>query len=103
MPGGPDPDSLTIAVRVRPGASRTRVGGRYDGPYGPALLVAVTEPPVDGRATEAVVRAVAQALGLRTREVRLRTGTTGRDKLLAVADPPDDLLARLAALRDVPP
>jgi uncharacterized protein len=103
MPGGSDPDPLTIAVRVRPGASRTRVGGRYDGPYGPALLVAVTAPPVDGRATEAVVRAVAQALGLRTRDVALRTGTTSRDKLLAVADPPDDLPARVAALRDVPP
>lgn len=101
MPGGSDSTSSTIAVRVRPGASRTRVGGRYDGPYGPALLVAVDAPPVDGRATEAVVRAVARALGLRTRDVTLRTGSTSRDKLLAVADPPDDLPDRVAALRDV--
>src|SRR2546421_13045766 len=100
MPGGPDPDSLTIAVRVRPGASRTRVGGRYDGPYGPALLVSVTAPPVDGRATEAVLRAVADALGLRTRDVALRAGTASRDKLLAVADPAPELAARVVALRD---
>ena len=42
-------------VRVRPGASRTAVGGRYDGPLGPALVVAVTAPAVDGRATEAAL------------------------------------------------
>lgn len=99
MPGGSDP-TLTIPVRVRPGASRTRVGGRYDGPYGPALLVAVTARPVDGRATEAVLRAVAEALGVRARDVTLRSGTASRDKLLAVADPPPDLGSRVAALRD---
>jgi len=30
------------------------VGGRYDGPHGPALIVAVAAPAVDGKATEAV-------------------------------------------------
>ncbi len=90
----------TIAVRVRPGASRIRVGGRYDGPYGPALVVAVTAPPVDGRATAAVLQAVAAALGVRSRDLSVRSGGTGRDKVLAVATPPTDLPQRLAALRD---
>jgi uncharacterized protein YggU (UPF0235/DUF167 family) len=85
---------------VRPGASRTRVGGRYDGPYGPALVVAVTAPPVDGRATEAVLRAVADALDLRPRDITLRSGTTSRDKLLAVTSTDPDLPARVARLRD---
>jgi uncharacterized protein len=100
MPAGSDPTAFTIPVRVRQGASRTRVGGRYEGPYGPALLVAVTAPPVDGRATGAVLRAVAEALGVRPRDVTLRSGTASRDKLLAVADPPPDLGSRVAALRD---
>jgi uncharacterized protein len=103
MPGGSEPAPFPLPVRVRPGASRTRVGGRYDGPYGPALVVLVTAPPVGGRATEAVLRAVADALGLRPREVALRAGTTGRDKLLVVAVPPVDLAERVAALRDGPP
>ena len=103
MPGASDRAPFTFPVRVKPGASGTRVGGRYEGPYGPALIVAVTAPPVEGRATEAVLRAVADALGLRTRDVTLRAGTTGRDKLLAVADPGPDLAARLAALRDTKP
>lgn len=91
-----------VAVRVRPSASRARVGGRYDGALGPALVVAVTEPAVDGRATEAVLRAVAAALGVRRAEVSLRSGQSGRDKLLAVAAPADvaTIGARVADLRD---
>jgi uncharacterized protein len=96
-------DAVTIAVRVKPGASRSGVGGRHDGPYGPALVVAVTEPAVDGRATEAVLRAAAAALGLRRRDVGLRAGQTARDKLITVADPPADLDLRVRALRDGPP
>ena len=93
---------VTIAVRVKPGASRARVGGRHDGPYGPALVVAVTAPAVDGRATEAAIRAIAVALGVRRATITLRTGTTSRDKLFDVADPPAGLDAKLRALRDGP-
>lgn len=76
------------------------MGGRHDGPYGAALIVAVTAPAVDGRATEAVIRVVAQALGLRASAVTLRTGATSRDKLLQVSDPPAELAERLQTLRD---
>jgi uncharacterized protein len=93
----------TIAVRVKPGASRLRVGGRYDGPNGPALVVAVTAPPVDGRATAAVLRALADALGIRAATVSLRTGASSRDKVIAVTDAPPDLADRVARLRDTPP
>jgi hypothetical protein len=93
---------LTFVVRVKPGASRTRVGGRYDGARGPALVVAVTARAVDGAATGAVLAAVAEALGVRRAAVRLRSGRTSRDKVLAVEDPPVDLTARLAMLRDGP-
>jgi uncharacterized protein YggU (UPF0235/DUF167 family) len=91
----------TIAVRVKPGASRARVGGRHDGPYGPALVVAVTAPAVDGRATEAARRAVADALRVRPSALRLRSGSASRDKLFTIEDPPRDLEARLQALRDM--
>jgi uncharacterized protein YggU (UPF0235/DUF167 family) len=90
---------VTLAIRVRPGSSRTAVGGRYDGPYGPALVVAVQAPAVDGRATEAAVRAVADALGVKPRAVRVKAGQTSRDKLLEIADPPRDLAQRVETLR----
>lgn len=99
MVRSPAPPEATVAVRVRPRASRTAVGGAYDGPAGPALVVAVQEPAVDGRATAAVLEAVAAALGLPRARVRLRSGDRSRDKLLTIVDPPTDLAQRLAALR----
>ncbi|WP_328467125.1 DUF167 domain-containing protein [Actinoplanes sp. NBC_00393] len=90
----------SVPVRVRPGAGRTRVGGRYDGPHGPALIVAVGAPAVDGKATEAVRRALADALGVRPAHVALRIGVTSRDKVFTVSAPPDQWTGRLAELRD---
>jgi len=72
----------------------------YPGPHGPALLVAVQEPAVDGRATKAVLEGVARALGLSRSQVLLRTGERSRDKLLTIVDPPADLERRLSALRE---
>ena len=103
-PSGPAPGAaVRVAVRVRPGASRTRVGGRYGEPddAGVApLVVAVSARAADGAATEAVLRAVADALGVRPRQVVLVRGATTRDKLLEVLDPPSDLRARLDRLLD---
>jgi uncharacterized protein YggU (UPF0235/DUF167 family) len=78
------------------------VGGRYDGPNGPALIAAVQSPAVNGRATEAARRAIADALGLPASAVQLRTGAAARDKLFTVLDPPADLTERINALRDGP-
>ncbi|QLQ37014.1 DUF167 domain-containing protein [Micromonospora robiginosa] len=91
---------LTVAVRVKPGASRARVGGRFDGPYGPALVVAVHAPAVDGRATEAARRALADALGVRPAAVSLRSGAASRDKLFHIERPADGLPEALRRLRD---
>ena len=90
----------SIPVRVKPGASRTRVGGRHDGPHGPALIVAVTAPAVDGRATEAARRALAEALGVRPAAVTLKLGATSRDKVFTVESP--DAGRHAADLRDRP-
>ncbi|BCB73907.1 hypothetical protein GCM10022251_12740 [Phytohabitans flavus] len=96
------PESLVVPVRVKPGAARARVGGRYDGPYGSALVIAVNAPPVDGRATEAARRALAAALGVRPAQVALRSGAASRDKLFEVSGTADpaDLAGRLDALRE---
>jgi uncharacterized protein len=95
----PESRVLSVAVRVRPGAGRTRVGGRYEGPHGSALVVAVGAAPVDGKATEAARRALADALGVRAGDVALRIGATSRDKVFTAPDG-DGVRARLAALLD---
>jgi uncharacterized protein YggU (UPF0235/DUF167 family) len=89
---------MRIAVRVRPGSSRERVGGRYDGPSGPALVVAVTAPAIDGRATAAVLEAVAKAFGVRRRAVLLVSGPASRDKVLDVDADEQAVSRRLAEL-----
>jgi uncharacterized protein len=65
-----------LAVRAQPGAKRTGVVGEHNG----ALKVAVTAPPTDGRANEALTEALAAALGVRRGQVELLSGQTGRDK-----------------------
>ncbi|MDI2126200.1 DUF167 domain-containing protein [Yinghuangia seranimata] len=84
-----------IAIRVKPGASRTAVGGTH----GEALVVAVAARAVDGKATEAALRALADALGVRRRRLTLVTGATSRDKVVELAEPPADLDAVLTRLR----
>lgn len=86
--------SARFAVRVQPGASRTAVGGRR----GDALVVRVTARAVDGAANRAALTAVAEALEVRPRQVLLVHGSSHRDKLLEVVDPPEDLADRLATL-----
>ncbi|GAA4717123.1 DUF167 domain-containing protein [Phytohabitans rumicis] len=93
------PISLSVPVRVKPGSARARVGGRHDGPYGAALIVAVNAPAVDGRATEAARRALAEALGVRPAHVTLRAGAASRDKLFVVTGAAD-LPSRLALIMD---
>lgn len=72
---------VRVAIRVRPGAARAKVGGSY----GDALVVKVTARAVEGKATEAALRALAEALGVRRRDVHLVSGATSRDKVVEVA------------------
>ena len=93
---------MRITVRVRPGASRTAVGGRYgeSGGEQPVLVVAVVQRAVEGAATAAVLGAVATAFGVRARDVRLVTGERSRTKVLDIDPAPPGAVARLAELLD---
>jgi len=85
---------MRVTVRVQPGSARPGVGGEHDG----ALVVRVSAPAVDGRATEAALRAIAAAFGVRRRAVTLIAGAASRTKIVEVAgaDPVD--LDRLLSL-----
>lgn len=90
--------SLRFAVRVKPGAKRDAVGGAWQGAHGTALVVAVSAPAVDGKATDAVRKAVAAALGVRANDVTVVRGHRSRDKVLELDPAPDDAADRLAEL-----
>jgi uncharacterized protein YggU (UPF0235/DUF167 family) len=83
---------VRVTIRVKPGSAWTEVGGRH----GDALVVAVSARAVDGKATEAALRALADAFDVRRRAVILVTGATSRDKVVDI----DGDNAALAARRD---
>jgi uncharacterized protein len=58
----------------------------------------VTARPVDGKATEAALRAIADAFGVRRAAVRLVTGATSRDKVVHIDGEAAELARRHAAL-----
>lgn len=85
---------MRVAIRVKPGATRTVVGGRR----GDALVVSVTARAVDGKATEAALRAVAEAFDVRRRDITLVTGAASRDKVVEIDAQAADVTSRRDAL-----
>ncbi|HZC73787.1 MAG TPA: DUF167 domain-containing protein [Jatrophihabitans sp.] len=88
-------DELRVAIRVRPGAAREAVGGRYGTDQ---LVVAVTARAADGAANRAVIAAVAGAFGVRPADVGIVTGRTARSKLIVIGGAREALQGRLDAL-----
>jgi uncharacterized protein YggU (UPF0235/DUF167 family) len=85
---------MRFEVRVRPGASRTRVGGEHDG----ALVVRVAERAVDGKATGAALAALATAFGVRPRAATLVSGPTSRSKVVEIDGATAERLEQLKQL-----
>ena len=88
-------EGLLLPVRAQPGARRNGVQGEQAG----ALKVAVTAPPQDGRANEALAEVLRAALGLKRSQLELVGGATSRDKRFLVRGlARAELERRLAAL-----
>jgi uncharacterized protein (TIGR00251 family) len=76
----PRADAATLRVRVQPRASRDAIlGFRED-----VLRLAVTAPPVEGEANEAVRRLLARALRVAPSTVTVVGGERSRDKLIRI-------------------
>ncbi len=69
-------EGCVLPIRAQPGARRAGVQGEQAG----ALKVAVTAPPQDGRANQALVEELRKALGVKRSQVELVGGQTSRDK-----------------------
>jgi uncharacterized protein (TIGR00251 family) len=54
------------------------------GLHGDRLKIRIAAPALDGRANEALVALVAEALGVPKRSVRVAAGERSRDKLITV-------------------
>ncbi|AWN38166.1 DUF167 domain-containing protein [Methylobacterium radiodurans] len=103
LPYAADGQGLRLAVRVTPRGGRAAIGGLVRNAEGrPSLAVRLAAPPVDGAANAALVRFLAEALGLRRSDVRILSGATGRQKVLQLSGDAQALAERLDALLRAP-
>ena len=72
---------VTFAVRVQPRAKRNAVIGEV----GEAVKIALTAPPVEGRANDACVEFLAELFGVARTAVSIISGATSRNKVVRVA------------------
>jgi uncharacterized protein (TIGR00251 family) len=74
------PTGVRLLVHVQPRARRTEVVGRH----GDAIRIRLAAPPVDGAANEALLRFLADRLGVARPAVTLLSGQTSRSKRVEV-------------------
>lgn len=72
---------ITLTLHIQPGAKKTEFAGLH----GDALKIRLAAPPVDGKANEALIRFVADTLGLAKSAVILKSGQTSRRKVLEIS------------------
>ena len=91
-------DGVRLALRLTPRASRNGVDGIADDAEGrPVLRLRLVAPPVEGAANEALIAYLAKMLSLRKADITIRSGETGRIKILHLAGDSGAVLQKLDA------
>ena len=72
---------VSFAVKVHPRAKRNAITGEV----GDALKVALTAPPVDGRANQACIEFFAKLLKVPRSSVSIASGQSSQNKVIRVA------------------
>ena len=72
----------TLTVKVKPNSRVIALESQADGTW----IAMVKAPPVDGRANEALIELVAAHFGLRKAQVVIRSGASGRLKLVQILE-----------------
>ena len=75
---------LILTVRVLPNARRSNFDGLWNGTH---LKIALSAPPVDGKANEALIDFLSDFFHLRKSAISLLSGQTGRIKRLSLSFP----------------
>jgi uncharacterized protein (TIGR00251 family) len=75
------PGGASFAVKVQPRARKNAITGELDG----VLKLALTAPPLDGKANQACIEFLANLLGVSRSSVTIASGETNRRKVIRVA------------------
>jgi uncharacterized protein (TIGR00251 family) len=70
----------TLRIKVKPNARASSLQQAADGSW----LAQLTSPPVDGKANEELIALVARQFGCRKADVSIRSGASGRLKLVRI-------------------
>lgn len=90
------PDGVQLALRLTPRAARNGVDGIVSDADGrPMLKLRLVAPPVEGAANEALIAFLAKKLSLRKADIAIRSGETGRVKILHLAGDSAAILRKL--------
>lgn len=80
---------------IQPGAKKSAVTGLH----GDALKIRLAAPPVEGKANQALILFLSDALGIPKNAVELVTGETNRNKRVVIHGlAAEDIASRLLAL-----
>jgi len=89
---------VRLALRLTPRASRNGVDGVTADVEGrPLLKLRLVAPPVEGAANQALIAFLAKTLSLRKADITIRSGETGRVKILHLAGDSAAILQKLDA------
>lgn len=91
------PDGLVLRLYIQPKASRDSLVGIH----GDELKVAITAPPVDGKANAHLVKYLAKQFRVAKGQVVIEKGELGRHKHIKIIDPqqiPTEVAALIASL-----
>jgi uncharacterized protein (TIGR00251 family) len=75
------PGGVTFTVKVHPRAGKNAITGEV----GDALKVALTAPPVDGKANAACIEFFAKLLNVPRSSVTIASGQSSRNKVIRVS------------------
>ncbi len=75
------PSGATFQIKVHPRARKNAITGEV----GDAIKVALTAPPIEGRANEACIAFLAEFLNVPRSSVTIAAGETSRNKLICIS------------------
>jgi len=87
-------DGVYINIHAQPGARREKICGMH----GDALKIAVRQAPQDGKANDAIIDFLADALCLSRQDVDMSSGHASRRKRLFVKGDAKQIILRIEGL-----
>jgi len=75
-------NDIVIKVKIVPGSSKNKIVGTYDD----RLKIAITAPPVEGKANKKCISYLAKYFNVAKSRIEIISGQTSKNKLIKIYD-----------------